>query len=172
MISLAPFNCLRDDWIEHYYPDDLPVDWRLDFYANEYRTLFVPADIRARPEFLLEEFPQFEQVVREWDGGEEQSALIAEGTDVYLSMNQAVAAKPAAVLDAVPDGQLAALVADNGGEPLYFLQSAGDLRQLRNEFEVTGAAAGESSALVFLDASPAVLEQAKTLLDLLGQLHC
>lgn len=30
------------DWHNHFYPEDLPVDWRLDYYANTYRVVMVP----------------------------------------------------------------------------------------------------------------------------------
>ena len=29
-------------WQGSFYPDDLPVDWRLTFYANEYTAVLVP----------------------------------------------------------------------------------------------------------------------------------
>ncbi|MDH5218225.1 MAG: hypothetical protein OEX19_11040, partial [Gammaproteobacteria bacterium] len=37
------------DWecpslLHEYYPEDLPPDWRLDYYANEFTALAVPAD--------------------------------------------------------------------------------------------------------------------------------
>ena len=30
------------DWHKNFYPEDLPEDWRLDFYANTYRVVLVP----------------------------------------------------------------------------------------------------------------------------------
>lgn len=30
------------DWHNNFYPEDLPEDWRLDFYANTYRVVMVP----------------------------------------------------------------------------------------------------------------------------------
>lgn len=35
-----------DDWqrpelVEHYYPEGLPIEWRFDYYLNEYRTALV-----------------------------------------------------------------------------------------------------------------------------------
>lgn len=29
-------------WQDNYYPDDLPAEWRLGFYANEFPTVLVP----------------------------------------------------------------------------------------------------------------------------------
>ncbi len=31
------------DWRPGYYPDDLPEDWRLEYYANNHETLLLPA---------------------------------------------------------------------------------------------------------------------------------
>lgn len=30
-------------WEDSFYPDDLPADWRLTYYANEFRVVLVPA---------------------------------------------------------------------------------------------------------------------------------
>ena len=32
-------------WLEAYYPDDLPEDWRLDYYSNEFGCVILPADL-------------------------------------------------------------------------------------------------------------------------------
>ena len=29
-------------WLDSFYPDDIPDDWRLGFYANEFNTLLLP----------------------------------------------------------------------------------------------------------------------------------
>lgn len=34
-----------DAWAEQYYPNDLPMDWRLAYYANEFLVTLVPANI-------------------------------------------------------------------------------------------------------------------------------
>ena len=33
---------LHERWMESFYPEDIPEDWRLGFYANEFNTLLVP----------------------------------------------------------------------------------------------------------------------------------
>lgn len=33
---------LHGRWMESFYPEDIPEDWRLGFYANEFNTLLVP----------------------------------------------------------------------------------------------------------------------------------
>jgi uncharacterized protein YecE (DUF72 family) len=34
----------HDEWENTFYPGDLPKDWRLTYYANEFRTVLVPLD--------------------------------------------------------------------------------------------------------------------------------
>jgi len=31
-------------WLDSYYPDDLPAEWRLSFYANEFPAVLVPQE--------------------------------------------------------------------------------------------------------------------------------
>jgi uncharacterized protein YecE (DUF72 family) len=40
-IDIAAYGWQGREW-EHFYPDDLPADWRLDYYANEFLALLVP----------------------------------------------------------------------------------------------------------------------------------
>lgn len=171
MISLAPYNCLRKDWIEQFYPEDLPVDWRIDYYANEYRSLFVPADHRLRPEYTqIGAFPEFEQLVHQWHEGQSMQPLCDTGCpEIWLATEASSAEPPARVWKSSVHAQLSGPLAKRGHEAIVLLDSSGDLRRLRAEFEVISALEGVEWARVFLDASPAILEQAKTLLALLGE---
>lgn len=33
----------HDEWVGDYYPEELPDDWRLCYYSNQYRAVLVPA---------------------------------------------------------------------------------------------------------------------------------
>ena len=33
---------LHEHWVDTYYPEDIPDEWRLGFYANEFNALLVP----------------------------------------------------------------------------------------------------------------------------------
>jgi len=33
------------DWQGVFYPDDLPEDWRLTYYANEFKSVYVPQSV-------------------------------------------------------------------------------------------------------------------------------
>ncbi len=41
-LELAAIGWEPADWIQNYYPEDLPSDWRLSYYANEHRHVLVP----------------------------------------------------------------------------------------------------------------------------------
>ncbi|MGD8642686.1 MAG: hypothetical protein PVI15_00275 [Chromatiales bacterium] len=43
-VQVAARGWLHEEWVRDYYPDDLPADWRLAFYANEFAGVLVPAD--------------------------------------------------------------------------------------------------------------------------------
>ncbi len=40
--SIAAYGWQHRGWSGSYYPDDLPEEWRLAFYANEFRAVVVP----------------------------------------------------------------------------------------------------------------------------------
>jgi len=42
-VFVAAYGWEHPGWSGSYYPEDLPDDWRLDFYANEFRAVVVPA---------------------------------------------------------------------------------------------------------------------------------
>ena len=44
VIDIAAYGWQSAPW-QGFYPADLPEDWRLDFYSNEFRSVLVPAGI-------------------------------------------------------------------------------------------------------------------------------
>lgn len=42
-IIVAAYGCSHSGWTESFYPEDLPEDWQLSFYSNEFRAVMVPA---------------------------------------------------------------------------------------------------------------------------------
>lgn len=50
-IDMGALDWMGPDWLASYYPPDLPEDWRLAYYANEYRcagTAQTPASVLAQ----------------------------------------------------------------------------------------------------------------------------
>jgi hypothetical protein len=44
-ILVAARGWSHSAWLEDFYPDDLPEDWQLAFYSNEFRAVVVPESI-------------------------------------------------------------------------------------------------------------------------------
>ena len=42
-LRVGSYGWRHDHWRPNFYDDDLPEDWRLTFYANEFNTVLVPA---------------------------------------------------------------------------------------------------------------------------------
>jgi len=41
-ISVGAYDWDHAHWLGNFFPDDLPEDWRLSYYANEYAAVLVP----------------------------------------------------------------------------------------------------------------------------------
>lgn len=75
-LTLAAYGWQQSGW-SGYYPDDLPPEWRLDYYANEYDAVVVPAESwRGLPQAQLlewlEDTPQDFRFI--WELASEQEA--------------------------------------------------------------------------------------------------
>lgn len=46
-IRIAARGWQHQSWQGDFYPSDLPADWRLSFYSNEFRALVVPVEVWA-----------------------------------------------------------------------------------------------------------------------------
>ena len=53
-MDLGAVGWLPADWLSHFYPDDLPKEWRITYYSNEFRRIFLPASQRPNDPFLFE----------------------------------------------------------------------------------------------------------------------
>ncbi len=42
-LLLGSYDWDHPGWVPGFYPEDLPADWRLSYYANEHRVVLVPA---------------------------------------------------------------------------------------------------------------------------------
>lgn len=109
----------HDGWVGPFYPDDLPGDWRLGYYANAFRGVLVPAATvagahRGTAEGWLEDTPAGFRFVLEVDP-ERPPATYEE---VVTALGERLAGvvttapgKPPAVPPGVP------LAAPGGGAP-------------------------------------------------------
>ena len=44
-VAIGACGWLHQDWIGDFYPDDLPEDWYLGYYANEFSVVYIPASV-------------------------------------------------------------------------------------------------------------------------------
>lgn len=142
-------------WVGLFYPDDLPEDWRLTYYANEFRGVLVPAaswrstgaDTLSR---WLGDVPDRFLFFLEWSGsaGQEQVAQCAH----ILGSRYGGVVRP--------------------GTALMTAAESWDLRQLRVRFETLAGAHPEGVAPAFFLAGdpPDIghLREAKMLAELLA----
>jgi len=55
-IKLGACGWNHAHWTRHFYPDDLPPDWRLSYYANEFSAVLLPENQWRENLLLLEEW--------------------------------------------------------------------------------------------------------------------
>lgn len=180
----AAYGWQHDAWQDRFYPDDLPSDWRLGYYANEFKAVVVPvadwqgltgADFEAWRDDVGEEFRFF---------------LELDATDPTCGVTEAAAALGEALGGFVTAGELsaAAAVTRPTGRPLGALGAPGmavsaDLttlrcpneaqspRALRTLVEALAATAAGRPALLCCGSGPDTpdsLQKATTISELLG----
>jgi uncharacterized protein YecE (DUF72 family) len=49
-IEIGALGWLHEGWQDQFYPDELPEDWQLSYYANEFRFVVIPCDQWMRAE--------------------------------------------------------------------------------------------------------------------------
>lgn len=196
----------HDHWAGSYYPHDLPPEWRLGYYANEFRGVLLPAPALAAAGAQtltgwLDDMPEGFALWLELD----PATLAAAGPRLALLAPRLVGmvvtgAAPDSdglgrLRDALPAGVACALppawrdVASAQPSPAWCYQWQGGApegpvcvwlpealprttRELGDGLKAFAAAArGCSQGLVAFPAggnAPLVMEQAQTILDLLG----
>jgi len=84
VIDIAAYGWQGEAW-QGFYPADLPDDWRLDFYSNEFRSVVVPADMwpSINPDMVEEwldavhdEFRFYFEITAEQLPSQEQNAMM------------------------------------------------------------------------------------------------
>ncbi|MDH5483866.1 MAG: hypothetical protein OEY43_01420 [Gammaproteobacteria bacterium] len=67
-------------WQQDFYPEDLPEDWQLSYYANEFSTVLVPADELLRPDCDFgqwhDEVPDSFRFYLQWPAQDDMTGLL------------------------------------------------------------------------------------------------
>lgn len=163
----------RPDWVEHYYPPDMPPEWRLAYYGNEADCVLLSADIWADPAPDLDE---------QLDEAPEHLLFFLESSPqsaAYALFERRFRERAAVVLAAdppPPDG-IPSWPADRaggwrdpetGGLLLCLSLAEFDLKSLRRDIE----SLPKETAVLVLEgpaASPERLGEVRTLSELLAR---
>lgn len=176
-LSLGAYNIFTDAWLNEFFPEDLPADWRIEYYSNEFDLLHLPASLWDDAEFNLLEMTLPDEMtgilevtqpltqhqrwaeVTAW--AEQQNTILAVGEGAAQCSEKTrqftIGEDCGTAMSAVSDNlQLLRL------QPKPF-----NLKQMRAELEKL-LHTDHDEALVILDGTPAQLDQTRTLIELMG----
>lgn len=165
-ISIAARGWQGAEW-DGYYPDDLPADWRLDYYANEFFAVLVPhaAWRSAHDEALLEWQEQVSDDFRffyEVDGaGEDEVARLQQllKDDDFSAHWGGIVTASSPCSQSPFEGESVNVL--NLSEPMA-------LRPLREAMESAIKAAGSRLLVVVEPEAASTMRSARDLAQLLG----
>ena len=183
-LDVAAYGWLDEAWAESY-PEDLPGEWRLDYYANEYRAVVVPRGhwVDSGDEDVMvwigETHPAFEFF---WEVGNEREArrlldLYHEFVDVpspggwLLLPDSTLSRSVEQELSALaPVARCDAEASCSGVLALVDVSEGVNLRQLRERLDQLKAVGATMVLLVVMPSPVAAdtLEQLQTLCQLYG----
>ncbi len=120
------------DWASEFYPEDLPEDWRLEFYANAHETLLLPVDrLLAAPAHELESWVD--------DTGDEFRLFLLCRADSAAGEYEALAANARAL------GEKLSGVLLDGTDPALLARAAASCSQALPHAVVLGPALGSGA---------------------------
>ncbi len=186
-LRLAPVQDAASPAWQSFYPEDLPADWVLAYYAHFWRELLVPAgnwETWVEDPRWLDEAPEELRLyfqVPEGAGGDCPGLASRLGTRLGGFLFPGAAPEPTAELqppqvfrpmpDPVVVGARHAHAFTNGRDTVLVLEPEVDLdlRQWRALIEALHAVSTSGrGTLAFLHAGPDEIEQAQTILRLSG----
>ncbi|MCW8905990.1 MAG: hypothetical protein OQL28_01975 [Sedimenticola sp.] len=169
-------------WAEHFYPDDLPSEWRLTYYGNEFHQVLVPAGYWRQGEAPWEQWredvdPSFRFVLEAGDparlGGSDLQRIEAAAATLREQLAGVVSWQPlpddrADVLRRILNqGRFLASVSAVASEGYTLATGDGvacarvesgrttDLRDLRGLMqELQACACGEGGRWLFVEGAP------------------
>jgi hypothetical protein len=193
-LELAAVGWESADWIQHYYPDDLPPDWRLSYYANEYRHVLVPQQVWSQqddPEEWLDDLTEpfgFYLQIETVDADMNLFAELAQGLGTHyqgavITTEDSQGGGWATVTEsAIEIGPVVGLKPRPGiagywrpgvgrsesGLGLLRLEEHFEPLVLRQTLEAFLAASDPEQGLLFVEAARADFETLQTLTELMG----
>ncbi len=186
------------DWDRDFFPDDLPADWRLSFYANEYGGILLPAEVweqEQKPDDWLDDVPEVFDFHFQVRAGMRRASLdrlikAADALDVRLkglileaedeqgydrlldSLKGILPGRKLSVMSPCRDLSLCwqpeLTTVTACGPGVLMLNGDKTPRELRTMIEDFAAVTTEETAILFVRAPVPAMENLKTLLDLMG----
>jgi len=172
-------------WHQGFYPDDLPEDWQLSYYANEFSTVLVPADYwqgDGDADELLEQVPDsFLFYLQCSDEPGACEALLAVGEQLGAQFGGLLTRQPLASpaigniysSAAADDSEQAIWTPGNQARSGIGVLSLGDadIKTWRHWLEQFARCSGGNLAALLVsddEVSMPQLQQLKTLVELMG----
>ena len=107
--EVVPYGWLHESWVGEgsFYPEEMPEEWRLDFFANTFRAVCVPmaqwlswaADLEEMLDELLESI-----ILDEDEAAFEQEDDVHLPFQFYFAVEQALTDTQVALLQAIEQG--------------------------------------------------------------------
>lgn len=173
-MRVGALNIQAPEWDE-WYPEDLPEEWRLHYFAGEYRAVFLPRETwLAWDDDLVQEidWPDHLAVFVEVNADDVSRWEVVRGLWAERH-SPIVLSRDASLLKHIELNAALIVEADSGwaAETAAGVVSAiecdvNDLKMLRRHIENSAAWAAEDGVLLF-GGSPEQLESANTLTQLL-----
>ncbi len=183
-------------WVTDYYPADLPEDWRLAYYGNEFRCVLVPAEAvdRAGVETVsrwCREVPEAFRFYFELEDAfteRDERRLVLDavarrlGGFVLEGSPERTPCVQRALNARFPDAAVVRRGAPAGPHRLWMPGVSGPTgpvgmvrwdeppqpAELRAQIECFVAATGRTGGVLFIRGGPETLEMARTVVELLG----
>jgi len=160
-------------WEEQYYPEDIPDDWKLAYYSNDFPAIVMTAEQALDDEFVdqLDDIPAGFRVyvlVNEELGGNQRAELedvLGGYFGGFIVKNNDLANFAAHILAQPVEGPFQAPV------EVVRIAKMPDLKQLKQYLLTLQSQLGQNDVLFWLDDEQVAIEsfqQLKTLLELMA----
>ncbi|MBT8440131.1 MAG: hypothetical protein HKP55_07320 [Gammaproteobacteria bacterium] len=191
-MRIGTIGWLFESWDNSYFPEDIPQDWKLGYYANDLSAVVVPEALWEQADFeeleemaeeVHEDFGFYFQIKTYWPSVEEHERLKMLFADNYFGF--LVDCEPEKAPSVVNDRDFIfpAGIFPGAGCSWSLLEQAGsndcviritaesDLRQLKQQFEQLASTVDfNRDALILVDLPeprPDFIRQLRTLLELM-----
>lgn len=124
----------QPQWNQHYYPEECPEDWRFAYFMNDFRAVYLPADVwydkPQKIQQISEELDTSFDLVMEWPAVDIKSNQAALSqllplkdniASLVLNVDNATMKGCANTVEALSEHYCVALNSENPNSPLFAL---------------------------------------------------